>query len=66
MTQDEYLAILFNDCGFTGAQRRDFLGLRFGGRRYTDTLTIGEKHALIEDLKERKFGPLAIQREEDE
>ena len=65
MTQDEYLAILFDDNGFTSAQRRDFLGLRFG-RRYVDELTASEKHALIEDLKARKVQPLPEDKEDED
>jgi hypothetical protein len=65
MTQDEYIAILFDDCGFNGAQRRDFLGSRYDGRRYADQLTAAEKHGLIEDLKERKPIPPAAEKEDD-
>ena len=66
MTQEEYISILFNDCGFTGAQRRDFLALRYGGRRYADELTPSERHALIEDLKARKVVPVPAEDDEDE
>lgn len=53
MTQDEYLAILFNDCGYSSAQRRDWLQTRFDVR-YTDELTAAQKHQAIEALKEEK------------
>lgn len=58
MTQVEYVDILFIDCGFTPSQKRDFLGLRFNGRRYADELTPAELHKLIGDLKERKVVPV--------
>ena len=60
MTQIEYIAIPFDDCGFVAAQRRDFLALRFGGRRYTDELTPAERSSLIEDLKSRKCVPARV------
>jgi hypothetical protein len=65
MTQDQYLAILFDDCGFSGPQRRDFISLRYNGKKYTDELTSMEKHELIVDLKERKSGPIQFNIEED-
>lgn len=64
MNQDDYISILFIDCGFNGPQRRDFLGQRFQGRRYADELTISEKSRLIEDLKSRKCSPI-LDEEED-
>jgi hypothetical protein len=65
MTQDEFLDILFIDCGFTPAQKRDFLGLRFSGRRYADELSVAEKSRLIDDLMERKVAPLKEEPDED-
>jgi hypothetical protein len=66
MTQIEYIAILFDDCGFTGQQRRDFMALRFDGRKYADDLTASERSALIDDLKERKCKPLPAEDDGDE
>lgn len=57
MTQDEYIPILFDRCGFTGSQRRDFLASRFNGRKYADELSIAEKSRLIEDLQSRSGSP---------
>jgi hypothetical protein len=66
MTQDDYIALLFNDNGFTGAQRRDFLASRFNGRRYSDELNSSEKHHLIEDLIARRCSPVAAQPDDDD
>jgi hypothetical protein len=64
MTQEDYISILFIDCGFTGPQRRDFLGQRFHGRRHADELTTQEKSHLIEDLKARKCTPVPDEEED--
>lgn len=65
MTQVEYVAILFDDVGFTGQQRRDFLAARFNGRRYADELSKSELHNLIDELKERKPKPVAVEKDEE-
>jgi len=56
ITQDDYLDILFNDCGFGDRRRRnDFIGQRVGRPvRFLDELTTKEKSALIDELKARK------------
>ena len=62
MTQDEYIAILWNDCGFdTLSQRRAFLQREFGARyvlplSYADELNPSDKSRLIEILKDVKAG----------
>lgn len=54
MTQEEYLAILFADCGYnTSAHRRGWLKLRFG-KQYSDELTTEQKSKAIEALKQEK------------
>lgn len=54
MSQDEYIAILFADCGYsTSAQRRGWLRLRYG-KSYPDELTTAQKHRVIEELKGEK------------
>jgi hypothetical protein len=42
MTQEEYIAILFDDCGYHSAQRMAWLDLRFG-KRYADELSTSVK-----------------------
>ena len=56
--QDEYIQILFVDCGYqTAAQRRGWIEKRFGaGRKYTDELTSAEKSQAIEALLQEKAG----------
>ena len=54
MTQVEYLAILFADCGYdTAAQRKGWLFKRFD-KFYTDDLTSEERSRAIEALKDEK------------
>lgn len=54
MTQCEYIAILFVDCGYeTSAQRRGWLQKRFGVS-YSDELSTQDKHRAIEELKAEK------------
>ena len=65
MDQTEYLEILFNDCGFSPSQWRDFLGLRYGGRRHFDELSTSEKHQLIGEMKERRPTPPPCDDDED-
>ncbi len=55
MTQEEYLAILFADCGYDAAQRRGWLQKRFG-RSYPDELTTAGKSRAIDMLKAEKEG----------
>jgi hypothetical protein len=56
MTQNEYLEILFNDCGIdTRAKRNGFLTLRAGREiKYLDDLQPHEKSLIIGELKDRK------------
>jgi hypothetical protein len=53
MTQDQYIAILFDDCDFTGPARRAWLQLEYGVK-YSDELTGAQRHGLIERLKKLK------------
>lgn len=54
MTQEQYIAILFDDCGFSSAvDRKNFIYRRFQ-RNYPDELTTKEKSQLIDSLKEIK------------
>jgi hypothetical protein len=55
MTQAEFLAILFVDCGYdTSAQRRGWIQLRFPGKSYADELTVAEASRAIDLLKAEK------------
>ena len=53
MSQEEYIAILFNDLEFDGKQRRAWLQEEFGVN-YPDELTTRDKSALIDRLKSMK------------
>lgn len=54
MTQVEYIAILFIDCGYhSAAHRRAWLKDRFG-KQYADELTTEQKSKAIEALKIEK------------
>jgi hypothetical protein len=54
MTQEEYIAILFEDCGYaTTARRKDWLLKRFG-KGYPDELSTGERSHAITLLKAEK------------
>jgi hypothetical protein len=54
MTQVEYIAILFTDCGYdTSAQRRGWIQKRFG-KSFADELDSRERSLAIESLKEEK------------
>ena len=65
MTQEEYIAILFGDCGFhQSADRRGWLSREFGVR-YADELSGPQKHEAIERLKAIKSG-LRPEKEEEE
>jgi hypothetical protein len=50
MSQEEYIEILFADCGFTIPQRRAWLRTEYG-RAYADELDWRTKSRLIERLK---------------
>jgi len=51
--QAGYLTILFLDCGFTLAQRKDFLKLRFN-KEFLDDLTKDQASKAIGELKDLK------------
>ncbi len=54
MTQEQYIAILFIDCGYdTASQRRGWLQKRFRVS-YADELTTACKSRAIELLKQEK------------
>lgn len=54
MSQEDYIAILFADCGYeTSAQRRGWLQIRFG-KQYADELTGADKSRCIDLLKAEK------------
>ena len=54
MTQQEYIAILFRDCGYdTSAQRKGWLQKRFE-KSFTDELTSAERSLAIVQLKDEK------------
>lgn len=56
MTQEEFIAILFQDCGYTTAvQRKGWLQLRFG-RDFPDELETYQKTDAISQLKAEKGG----------
>lgn len=54
MTQDEYILILFSDCGIdTSSQRRAFIQKRFE-KSYLDEIDSRQKALLINELKDMK------------
>lgn len=54
MTQTEYIAILFEDCGYdTAAQRKGWLRRRFEVN-FADELDSRQRSMAIEELKEEK------------
>lgn len=54
MTQAEYIAILFADCGYdTASQRKGWLQKRFG-KSFADELDSHERSLAIEALKDEK------------
>jgi hypothetical protein len=53
MTQDEFIAILFDDLGFTAKQRKDYLKREYGVQ-YADELPVSARSRLITDLKGKK------------
>ncbi len=54
MTQEEYIAILFSDCGYdTAARRKDWLQKRVG-KNYPDECTTQERSHVIDLLKAEK------------
>ena len=53
MSQEDHIAILFNDLGFDSKARRVWLRVEFGVM-YPDQLTMAEKSAVIDRLKEMK------------
>jgi hypothetical protein len=53
MTQDEYIAILFDDLGFDSRNRKAFLE-EYYGVQYVDELPKSKKSELISQLKEQK------------
>lgn len=54
MSQEEYIAILFADCGYdTASQRKGWLKKRFGVE-YADELNSSEKSLAIGELKDEK------------
>lgn len=50
VSQDEYLAILFHDNGFTLSQQRAYLKAEYGVK-YVDELTVNQKSEVITTLK---------------
>lgn len=50
MTQPEYIAILFDDCGFEPPARRAWLRANYG-RAFADELSARERHQVIGRLK---------------
>jgi hypothetical protein len=55
--QQDYLAILFIDCGFTRQQRNAWLSGETGKDiHYLDDLSKAEAHSMIDKLKEMKKG----------
>jgi hypothetical protein len=54
LTQIEYIAILFADCGYdTASQRKGWIQRRFG-KSFADDLDSRERSMAIEELKEEK------------
>lgn len=53
MTQDEYIAILFNDLGFDSLNRKALLEENYGVQ-YVDELPKVKKSELISYLKDQK------------
>ena len=53
MTQDEYIEILFRQCGYdTHNMKKAFLSAELGRKvSYTDELTPGDKSKIIDELK---------------
>jgi hypothetical protein len=56
MTQDEYIIILFSDCGFHEKSQQNGFMSRLLGReiKFVDELNTAEKSRIIESLKFRK------------
>ena len=65
MSQEDYIAILFDDLGFTGEQRRAWLKAEYGVK-YPDELTKQGKHEVIEKLKVMKLDRAAAPAREEE
>ncbi len=53
MTQNEYIEILFHDCGFTPTQRRAWLNAEFGTTDL-DALTVAQRSGIIKDFIGRR------------
>jgi hypothetical protein len=62
MSQEEYIAILFHDCGYeTAAQRKAWLQLRFGSQyRFADDLASGQKSMAIGQLKAERLERMGL------
>ena len=63
--QQNYLVILFLDCGFTLAQRKDFLKLRFK-KEEIDTLSKDQASRAIGELKDLKEAQRSTAQSSDE
>lgn len=65
--QQDYLAVLFIDCGFTRLQRNAWLSDETGKDiHHLDDLSTAEAHACIDKLKEMKEGRRGVPDLEDE
>ncbi len=54
ISQEEFIAILFADCGYdTAAQRKGWLQLRYQ-KNFPDELTVAQKSDAIDQLKSEK------------
>lgn len=66
ITPQQYAEILFGDCCFNPAQKRDYLAQRYEGRKYLDELKPHELSRVIEDLLARKNGTEPEEVDEDQ
>jgi hypothetical protein len=66
-SQQNYLAILFTDLGFSRQQRNAFLGRELGREvNYLDELSVSEASRFIRSLEERKEDRKFTQHPDDE
>ncbi len=62
--QVKFLGVLFQDCGFTLPQKRDYLMLRYK-KRYTDELTVRQASVLIGELIAKRDQGKELPKEEE-
>jgi hypothetical protein len=66
VTQFEYIALLFDQCGYdTTKQRQGWLQKRFG-KSYADELDTRERSLAITELKDEKDGKVSRFKEDEQ